>query len=144
MFRTVTRPPGARGVDVYWMFIYQRRVPPLRTSSHTIMNLFLKNTSNMLQSISMKKSEKHTTHLPKNLFAEGFGWVGSITILAAYALLSFGIVNSNAPIYHVLFLTGSAGLAVVTYRHRAYQSFIVNIFFTTLALIALIRVIYFV
>ena len=98
----------------------------------------------MLQSKSMKQPQKHTTHLPKNIFAEGFGWVGSITILAAYALLSFGIVSSNQAIYHILFLIGSAGLAVVTYRHRAYQSFVVNVFFTTLALIALIRVTYFV
>ena len=98
----------------------------------------------MLQSVSMKKPEKHIKHLPKNIFAEGFGWVGSIMILAAYALLSFGLVSSNAVIYHILFLIGSSGLAVVTYRHRAYQSFIVNVFFTTLALIALIRVTYFV
>lgn len=98
----------------------------------------------MLQSGSMKKQEKHVKHLPKNILAEAYGWLGSIMILSAYALLSFGIVDSNAPIYHLLFLGGSSGLAVITYRHRAYQSFVVNLFFTTLALIALIRVAYFV
>ena len=92
----------------------------------------------------MKRSEKHIKHLPKNLLAEAYGWVGSIMILGGYALLSFGIVDSNAVIYHLLFLVGSSGLAVVTYRHRAYQSFVVNLFFTAFAFIALIRIAYFV
>lgn len=92
----------------------------------------------------MKKSDKHTKHLPKSMLAEMYGWLGSLMILSAYALLSFGVVNSDAIIYHLLFLIGSSGLAVVTYRHRAYQSFVVNLFFTTLALVALVRVTYFV
>ena len=92
----------------------------------------------------MKKQDKHIKHLPKNMFAEAYGWIGSIMILVAYALLSFGVINSEAIIYHLLFLVGSSGLAVITYRHRAYQSFVVNVFFTTLALIAIIRVAYFV
>lgn len=98
----------------------------------------------MLQSGSMKKSEKHIKHLPKNTLAETYGWLASFMILCAYALLSLGIIDSDAIIYHFLFLFGSAGLAIVTYRHRAYQSFVVNIIFTGLALIALIRVTYFV
>lgn len=98
----------------------------------------------MLQSVGMKRQQKHIKHLPKNIFAEAYGWIGSAMILVAYALISFGIVDSEAIIYHLLFLVGSSGLAVITYRHRAYQSFVVNVFFTTLALIAIIRVAYFV
>lgn len=64
-------------------------------------------------------------------------------MLSAYALLSFGIINGESAVYHGLFLFGSIGLAVITYRHRAYQSFTVNIFFGLLALVALIRTIYF-
>ena len=92
----------------------------------------------------MQKSDKHTKHLPKNILAEAYGWLGSILILSAYALLSLGLVDSNDPIYHVLFLIGSSGLAIITYRHRAYQSFVVNLFFTALAFIAIIRLAYFV
>lgn len=85
---------------------------------------------------------KHTFHLPKSKVAEAYGWLGSLLILTAYALLSLGIVTGNSPIYHLIFLVGSSGLAVVTYRHRAYQSFVVNIFFVILAALALVRIMY--
>jgi hypothetical protein len=87
--------------------------------------------------------QKHVTHLPKNKLAEAFGWVASIIMLTAYALLSLGIISGESAWYHGMFLIGSIGLAVITYRHRAYQSFTVNVFFGLLALVALIRTLYF-
>jgi hypothetical protein len=92
----------------------------------------------------VKIRQKHTKHLPKSNVAEIFGWFASFMILSAYALLSFGILTANSPIYHGIFLVGSTGLAVVTYRHRAFQSLTVNVFFGILAIIAIIRTIYFV
>jgi hypothetical protein len=87
--------------------------------------------------------QKHVKHLPKSNLAETFGWIASIVILTGYALLSFDIISGNSPIYHGMFLVGSLGLAIITYRHRAFQSFTVNIFFGILALIALIRTMHF-
>ena len=92
----------------------------------------------------MKKQTQHTKHLPRHNGIEIFGWLASITILSGYALLSFGLLDANSPLYHGAFLIGSLGLAMVTYRHRAFQSFTVNIFFGLLALVALIRTLYFV
>lgn len=92
----------------------------------------------------MKRKAAHVRHLPKNSAAEAFGWFASATILTGYGLLSFGILSANSVVYHGIFLVGSAGLAVVTYRHRAFQSFTVNIFFGVLAFIAIIRMLYFV
>jgi hypothetical protein len=95
----------------------------------------------MLQWLKAVNSKyKHIKHLPRNRVAELFGWMGSVGILLAYALLSFGLLDGNSPIYHVIFLIGSSGLAVVTYRHRAYQSLVVNIFFAILAFVALVRI----
>ncbi len=91
----------------------------------------------------MKKTEQHIKHLPRNQFAEIYGWLGSMLILSGYALLTLGLINGNSPMYHLMFLIGSLGLAIVTYRHRAYQSFIVNVFFSLLALVAIIRILYF-
>jgi hypothetical protein len=92
----------------------------------------------------MFKRQKHMKHLPRNNFAEIFGWLASAAILTGYGLLSFGILDADSALYHGIFLVGSSGLAVVTYRHRAFQSFTVNIFFGLLAFIAIIRTIYFV
>jgi hypothetical protein len=91
----------------------------------------------------MAIKQKHVRHLPKNKIAEAYGWVGSIFILTAYALLSLGFITGDAIMYHVFMFIGSSGLAVITYRHRAYQSFIVNIFFTFFAFVALIRILCF-
>lgn len=91
----------------------------------------------------VKQRQKHTKHLPRNNFAELFGWFASAAMLTGYALLSFGILDSDSVLYHTIFMVGSAGLAVVTYRHRAFQSFTVNVFFGLLALVAIIRTLYF-
>jgi len=93
----------------------------------------------MIQRPLVKLKQKHTRHLPKNQIAEVFGWVGSFMLLGGYALLSFGIVDSTSLLYHGMLLVGGAGLAVVTYRHRAFQSVTVNVFFTVLAIIAIVR-----
>ena len=92
--------------------------------------------------VSIKK--KHTKHLPRNNVVEIFGWIASALLLLGYASISTGILDANSPLYHAAFLVGSSGLALVTYRHRAFQSFTVNVFFGILALFALIRTIYFV
>ena len=91
---------------------------------------------------SVKARQKHTKHLPKSQLAEAYGWFGSVLILVAYALLSLGIIDSESPAYHAMFFIGSTGLALITYRHRAFQSFMVNVIFTVLALVALIRLLY--
>lgn len=79
-------------------------------------------------------------HLPKKATAELLGWVGAFGILSSYALLSLGVVGGNSLIYYVLSGIGGFGLAIVTYRHRAYQSFLVNTTFTILAILAILRI----
>lgn len=83
--------------------------------------------------------EKHIKHLKRSQLAEALGWIGSVGILSSYSLLSFGIISSDSALYYILAGLGAFGLAVVTYRHRAYQSFIVNCTFTVLSLVALVR-----
>ncbi len=87
--------------------------------------------------------QKNIKHLPQNKLAESFGWLASIIILTGYGLLSFGIIDGKSAVYHGMFFIGSIGLAIITYRHRAFQSFTVNVFFGVLAFIALVRAVYF-
>lgn len=83
--------------------------------------------------------EKRVKHLKRSDIAEGIGWIGSIAILGSYFLLSFGIIDGKSYTYHSLVLFGSIGLAIITYRHRAFQSFVVNTAFFIFATIALVR-----
>lgn len=89
------------------------------------------------------KKKTHVHHLEKNAIAEAFGWVGSFSILTGYALLSLGVLNGDSPVYHLIFMIGSAGLALITYRHKAYQSLVVNLTFVFLAFVALTRIVFF-
>ena len=85
--------------------------------------------------------EKRVKHLKRNQAAETIGWLGTILILSGYALLSLGVISGDSILYYCLSGLGAAGLAIITYRHRAYQSFTVNVIFSVFALVALIRII---
>lgn len=84
--------------------------------------------------------EQRIKHLKRSQLAEALGWIGSVAILSGYGLLSLGVISGDSIIYYSLSGIGAFGLAIVTYRHRAFQSFIVNIAFTIFALIAVIRI----
>lgn len=84
---------------------------------------------------------KRVHHLEKSQVAEILGWIGTVAILGSYALLSLGIITGQSYIYHTLVLIGSIGLAIITYRHRAFQSFTVNVTFFVLAIVALVRLV---
>ena len=91
--------------------------------------------------MQVKKSNKHVHHLPKSQLAECLGWIGAVATLSAYALLSLNLISGNSVLYHLIFLTGCVGLAIVTYRHRAFQSVAVNVIFILLGLVAITRII---
>jgi len=115
------------------------REAPMRTSFCTSMRCLVKKRKHD----TLIRVEKHTKHLSKNQLAESLGWIGACALLGSYALLSFEVIDANSLIYHGLMLTGAAGLAVITYRHRAFQSFIVNSIFSIIALIAIARLLMF-
>lgn len=83
--------------------------------------------------------ERRIKHLKRNDIAEAIGWVGTVGILTSYILLSLGIISGQSYLYHSLVLIGSAGLALITYRHRSFQPLAVNLTFCVFAVIALIR-----
>ncbi len=71
--------------------------------------------------------------------SENLGWLGAIAVLSGYALLSIGLIKGDSFLYHGLMLIGSVGLAIITYRRRTYQPFIVNLVFSILAALAITR-----
>ena len=89
---------------------------------------------------TLYRMERRVKHLKRSQVAETLGWIGSVGILSSYGLLSFGVISGDSTLYYVLSGLGAFGLAVVTYRHRAYQSFIVNVTFTVLAVAGLARI----
>lgn len=68
------------------------------------------------------------------------GWYGLGATLIAYFLVSFMIIDPNNLLYQLLNLTGALGLVAISLLKRAYQPAILDIVWSIIALVALIRI----
>ncbi|MEL7147560.1 MAG: hypothetical protein AAFO69_14390 [Bacteroidota bacterium] len=68
---------------------------------------------------------------------EIIGWTGSVEVILAYALVSYGKIKGDSPVYQWLNLTGGVFLIVHTIVHRAYPSTFINLVWVAIAIIAL-------
>ena len=76
-----------------------------------------------------------------NLFFEIIGWYGTVAIILAYAMLSFGMMTSNSFIYQLLNFTGAIGIVMISLIKKAYQPAALNIIWAVIGLIALLKLI---
>jgi hypothetical protein len=61
-----------------------------------------------------------------SLLTESLGWYGVAAILVAYAGASFGWMSVHDPLYLVLNLTGSLGIAIDAYAQKNWQPVVLN------------------
>jgi multidrug transporter EmrE-like cation transporter len=73
-------------------------------------------------------------------FVEFFGWYGTVAIVVAYALVSFSVLQPTSLWYQILNGTGAMGIVVVSFYKRANQPGILNIIWTIIALVAIIKI----
>ena len=76
----------------------------------------------------------------KNLKDEVIGWYGTVAIVAAYALLSFGFISSNSLMYQILNGTGALGIVYISFKKRAYQPAVLNVIWAIIASIVIIKI----
>lgn len=69
------------------------------------------------------------------------GWIGAITTLVAYALVSLGSLSPTTLLYQGANLFASIALGTETIVHKDYQPFAVNLVWALIALIALISIV---
>jgi multidrug transporter EmrE-like cation transporter len=72
------------------------------------------------------------------IIIEVLGWYGAITILTAYALVSFEVTELNSFVYALLNGTGSAGILIVSYYKKAYQPALLNLIWLLVTILTLI------
>lgn len=77
--------------------------------------------------------------LPFSLPAEVAGWYGTLAIVGAYALSSFGALAAGDAAYQWLNLTGGLGVAWVCWRKRTWQAFWLEAVWVAIAAVALLR-----
>lgn len=78
----------------------------------------------------------------KKKFIEAFGWYGTVAIIGAYAFSSFSILNPSDLSYQLLNLTGALGIVVVSFYKKTYQPGVLNLIWTIIALIAIIKIVF--
>ncbi len=76
-----------------------------------------------------------------DIFVEAFGWVGMITIFAAYGWTMWAPCVSDKILFHALNLIGAIGLALNGFWNGAMPSAVLNVTWIVVAIIALRRVI---
>jgi hypothetical protein len=74
------------------------------------------------------------------IFIEIIGWIGAVEVIIAYALNSNGKLKSDSAVFQLLNLTGALFLIVNTWFNESYPSMVINIIWTAIAVIALIRI----
>ncbi len=73
----------------------------------------------------------------KTPLVEVIGWCGAAAILAAYGLLTFGVITSQTTLYHLLNLVGSVGIVLAASSKRDWPASGLNVAFCVIALIGL-------
>ena len=79
-------------------------------------------------------------NMNKKILDEIIGWYGAIAIVSAYALLSFNIIVSESIVYQLLNATGAIGIVYISFKKKAYQPGVLNIIWTIIAIVAIIRI----
>ena len=75
-------------------------------------------------------------------FTEACGWYGMLALILGYALVSFNAIPAEGVAFQLLNLTGGLGLIIVAASKRVIQSVILNIFWATIGIIALLRALF--
>jgi hypothetical protein len=76
--------------------------------------------------------------LPRT-FVEIIGWFSVILIVAAYALLSFGILQSGSVTYQAMNLVGALGIIYHSVTKKDYQPAVLNVIWALIAIFALLK-----
>jgi hypothetical protein len=75
----------------------------------------------------------------KTKLASWLGWYGVLAILAAYALVSFEVVEVKSYAYQLLNLSGALGIVVVAAAKKDRQPVVLNLVWAVVALVAIIE-----
>jgi hypothetical protein len=74
------------------------------------------------------------------LLVDLLGWIGALSLIIAYACISFRRMAADGTLYQLMNALGSFLLIVNTVYYRAYPSAFVNVVWITIALAAHLRV----
>lgn len=86
----------------------------------------------------MKKLTKRQLHLRYLHRSDALGWIGAILLVAAFCLISFGIVEAREWTYQLMNLVGAILLTINGVARKMYPSVATNIFWGIIAIVILL------
>lgn len=75
-----------------------------------------------------------------DFFIEMFGWYGTVGLISAYALVSFGVLSARSLWYQVLNITAALGIVVVSFYKGAYQPGVLNLVWFIIGVVSLVLI----
>lgn len=76
----------------------------------------------------------------RDFIDESIGWYGAFVTILAYALVSFGYLQSSMFSYQILNIMGTFGLLYIAFKKKIYQSVATNVVWGAIAIIALVNI----
>ncbi len=70
---------------------------------------------------------------------EIIGWIGTIAIVSAYALVSWDFVPSKGHTFQLINMFGALGLMWISYKKRLYQGVVLNIVWLGIGVVAILK-----
>ena len=74
------------------------------------------------------------------ILAKAAGWVGSVSYVVAYLLLSLNKIRSDKTMYHALNVVGAIGLIIDAFYLKDYPNLAVNVVWSSIAFFAIYRI----
>ena len=74
------------------------------------------------------------------IYIDIFGWIGSILLVTAYALISNNKIKADSYFYQIFNVIGSIALILNTYHYSAYPSTFVNAVWLAIGAVAIFKI----
>ena len=79
--------------------------------------------------------------MESRLLLDVAGWIGMVSLISAYWLVSTGRLRGTSRIYQTLNVIGAAGLLANTFYYRAYPAAALNLTWLCIGVTAYVRVV---
>lgn len=95
----------------------------------------VRNEAAVVKKTIIKKKKPH-------ILAQSFGWYGALALMMGFLLVSTKAIKPDSLTYQLLNLSGALSLIVLGFDRHVRQTIVVNIFWATVAMIALFNLVF--
>ena len=71
---------------------------------------------------------------------EAIGWYGTVAIVTAYFLVSFGFISGESISFQILNISGALGVLWISFVRKVYQTVALESIWAVIGVVALVRI----